>query len=135
MSTTTLSKSSQSQNLQQNTVSQNQQQPVVAKVLTQGQVISMESLLTQKQQGGNATTTTTMRLPAGATTKAGQSIIQIPTSTPGQVAQFAVVSQGNILSVGQQRVLQTHLQAGVGNVKFKEGLKVRYSFSVKNLKY
>lgn len=46
---------------------------------------------------------TALRVTTGG--KPGQtSLIQIPSST-----QFAVVSQGNLLSVGQPRVLQTQL--------------------------
>jgi len=46
---------------------------------------------------------TALRVTTGG--KPGQtSLIQIPSST-----QFAVVSQGNLLSMGQPRVLQTQL--------------------------
>jgi hypothetical protein len=46
---------------------------------------------------------TALRVTTGG--KPGQtSLIQIPSST-----QFAVVSQGNLLSVGQPRVIQTQL--------------------------
>jgi hypothetical protein len=46
---------------------------------------------------------TALRVTTGG--KPGQtSLIQIPNSTP-----FAVMSQGNLLSVGQPRVLQTQL--------------------------
>ncbi|XP_069681281.1 nuclear factor related to kappa-B-binding protein-like isoform X2 [Periplaneta americana] len=82
-----------------------QQPPMVAKVLTsaQGQVISMESLLAHQKQHGTLPQGTALRVTTGG--KPGQtSLIQIPSST-----QFAVVSQGNLLSVGQPRVLQTQL--------------------------
>ncbi|PNF15391.1 hypothetical protein B7P43_G01014 [Cryptotermes secundus] len=84
---------------------QQQTQPMVAKVLTsaQGQVISMESLLAHQKQHGTLPQGTALRVTTGG--KPGQtSLIQIPSST-----QFAVVSQGNLLSVGQPRVIQTQL--------------------------
>ncbi|PSN38505.1 hypothetical protein C0J52_24317, partial [Blattella germanica] len=88
-----------------NTAVMKQQPPMVAKVLTsaQGQVISMESLMAHQKQHGTLPQGTALRVTAGG--KPGQtSLIQIPNST-----QFAVVSQGNLLSVGQSRVLQTQL--------------------------
>lgn len=60
------------------------------------QIITMESLL---QNAGQLRVTS-----AG---KGAASLIQIPSSSDG-VPQFAVVSQGNIISVaGQPRVIQT----------------------------
>nr|CAD7444362.1 unnamed protein product [Timema bartmani] len=91
-------------------IKQQQQGPLVAKVLTnaQGQVISMESLLAHQKQHGTLPQGTALRVTTAG--KPGQtSLIQIPSTTPGGVPQFAVVSQGNLLSVGQPRVLHTQL--------------------------
>ncbi|XP_068085697.1 nuclear factor related to kappa-B-binding protein [Anabrus simplex] len=97
------------------TVVKQQQQPppMVAKVLTnaQGQVISMESLLAHQKQHGTLPQGTALRVTTTGGKPGQTSLIQIPSTTPGGVAQFAVVSQGNLLSVGQPRVLQTHLPA------------------------
>ncbi|CAG2058225.1 unnamed protein product, partial [Timema podura] len=91
-------------------IKQQQQGPLVAKVLTnaQGQVISMESLLAHQKQHGTLPQGTALRVTTAG--KPGQtSLIQIPSTTPGGVPQFAVVSQGNLLSVGQPRVLHTSI--------------------------
>nr|CAD7200167.1 unnamed protein product [Timema douglasi] len=95
-------------------IKQQQQGPLVAKVLTnaQGQVISMESLLAHQKQHGTLPQGTALRVTTAG--KPGQtSLIQIPSTTPGGVPQFAVVSQGNLLSVGQPRVLHTQLATQV----------------------
>lgn len=84
----------------------NVQAPLVAKVLTNasGQVISVESLLAHQKQHGSLPQGTTLRVAGG---KLGQAnLIQLSGAVPNQLTQFAVVSQGNLVSLtGQPRLI------------------------------
>ncbi|XP_044726842.1 nuclear factor related to kappa-B-binding protein [Chrysoperla carnea] len=89
----------------------NTQAPLVAKVLTNasGQVISVESLLAHQKQHGSLPQGTTLRVAGG---KLGQAnLIQLSGAVPNQVTQFAVVSQGNLVSLtGQPRLIASVAQ-------------------------
>ncbi|KAK9885726.1 hypothetical protein WA026_012495 [Henosepilachna vigintioctopunctata] len=79
------------------------QAPVVAKVLTNaaGQVISVESLLAHQKQHGSLPQGTTLRV---SSTKGGQpNIIHLTgTSKQNAIAQFAVASQNNLITLTTQ---------------------------------
>lgn len=109
--------------------------PLIGKVITDqsGQIISLENLVQQKQ----VTVPGTVRI-AGAKPGQTTNLIQL-TGSPGQVTQYAVVSQGrNLISMAQPRFLTTQaistnatsLSQSPGNIVTVSGVKASSGISV-----